>query len=112
MLTLSSTHWTFLSLSLSLSLSVIRRRGCIVHNLVMISLDALQLISLDMGALIAGAKYRGEFEDRLKAVLKEVTDSDGQIILFIDEIHTVVGAGKLCISFSLFFSFELICLWN
>lgn len=53
-----------------------------------------QLISLDMGALIAGAKYRGEFEDRLKAVLKEVTDSEGQIILFIDEIHTVVGAGN------------------
>ncbi|KAI7752446.1 hypothetical protein M8C21_020338, partial [Ambrosia artemisiifolia] len=52
-----------------------------------------KLISLDMGALIAGAKYRGEFEDRLKAVLKEVTESDGQIILFIDEIHTVVGAG-------------------
>lgn len=52
-----------------------------------------KLISLDMGALIAGAKYRGEFEDRLKSVLKEVTDSDGQIILFIDEIHTVVGAG-------------------
>ncbi|KAL3597079.1 hypothetical protein D5086_008716 [Populus alba] len=52
-----------------------------------------KLISLDMGSLIAGAKYRGEFEDRLKAVLKEVTDSDGQIILFIDEIHTVVGAG-------------------
>ncbi|KAI5665716.1 hypothetical protein M9H77_15569 [Catharanthus roseus] len=52
-----------------------------------------RLISLDMGALIAGAKYRGEFEDRLKAVLKEVTDSDGLIILFIDEIHTVVGAG-------------------
>uniref|UniRef100_A0A2N9GYD5 Clp R domain-containing protein n=1 Tax=Fagus sylvatica TaxID=28930 RepID=A0A2N9GYD5_FAGSY len=51
------------------------------------------LISLDMGALIAGAKYRGEFEDRLKAVLREVTESDGQIILFIDEIHTVVGAG-------------------
>ena len=46
-----------------------------------------------MGALIAGAKYRGEFEDRLKSVLKEVTDSDSQIILFIDEIHTVVGAG-------------------
>ncbi|CAL9191380.1 unnamed protein product [Musa hybrid cultivar] len=52
-----------------------------------------RLISLDMGALIAGAKYRGEFEDRLKAVLREVTDSEGQIVLFIDEIHTVVGAG-------------------
>uniref|UniRef100_A0A803LSG5 Clp R domain-containing protein n=1 Tax=Chenopodium quinoa TaxID=63459 RepID=A0A803LSG5_CHEQI len=52
-----------------------------------------KLISLDMGALIAGAKYRGEFEDRLKAVLKEVTDAEGQTILFIDEIHTVVGAG-------------------
>jgi ATP-dependent Clp protease ATP-binding subunit ClpB len=49
--------------------------------------------ALDMGALIAGAKYRGEFEDRLKAVVKEVTESDGQIILFIDEIHTLVGAG-------------------
>src|SRR5689334_22123345 len=46
-----------------------------------------------MGALVAGAKYRGEFEDRLKAVLKEVTDSNGRIILFIDELHTVVGAG-------------------
>lgn len=52
-----------------------------------------RLISLDMGALLAGAKYRGEFEERLKAVLKEVTASNGQIILFIDEIHTVVGAG-------------------
>jgi ATP-dependent Clp protease ATP-binding subunit ClpB len=57
------------------------------------SLRDRQLITLDMGALIAGAKYRGEFEERLKAVLKEVTDSNGQIILFIDEIHTVVGAG-------------------
>ncbi|MBS4749737.1 ATP-dependent chaperone ClpB [Carnobacteriaceae bacterium zg-ZUI78] len=52
------------------------------------------IISLDMGALIAGAKYRGEFEERLKAVLKEVKESDGRIILFIDEIHTIVGAGK------------------
>ncbi len=57
------------------------------------SLRDRQLIALDMGSLIAGAKYRGEFEERLKAVLKEVTDSQGQIILFIDEIHTVVGAG-------------------
>jgi len=57
------------------------------------SLRDRQLISLDMGSLIAGAKYRGEFEERLKAVLKEVTESQGQIILFIDEIHTVVGAG-------------------
>ena len=52
------------------------------------------IYSLDMGALIAGAKYRGEFEERLKAVLKEVTKSEGRIILFIDEIHTIVGAGK------------------
>jgi len=51
------------------------------------------LISLDMGLLVAGAKYKGEFEERLKAVIKEVTDSDGQIILFIDEIHTLIGAG-------------------
>jgi ATP-dependent Clp protease ATP-binding subunit ClpB len=57
------------------------------------SLRDRKLIALDMGALIAGAKYRGEFEERLKAVLKEVTDSRGAIILFIDEIHTVVGAG-------------------
>ncbi|MDZ7696908.1 MAG: ATP-dependent chaperone ClpB [Deltaproteobacteria bacterium] len=52
-----------------------------------------RVVALDMGALIAGAKYRGEFEDRLKAVLKEVTDAHGQIILFIDEMHTLVGAG-------------------
>ena len=52
-----------------------------------------RIVSLDMGALIAGAKYRGEFEDRLKAVLKEVVDSDGEVILFIDELHTLVGAG-------------------
>jgi len=57
------------------------------------SLKDRKLIALDMGALIAGAKYRGEFEERLKAVLKEVTDSKGHLILFIDEIHTVVGAG-------------------
>ena len=57
------------------------------------SLKNTQLIALDMGALVAGAKYRGEFEERLKAVLKEVEASDGEIILFIDELHTVVGAG-------------------
>ena len=53
-----------------------------------------QIFSLDMGALVAGAKYRGEFEERLKAVLKEVRSSDGEILLFIDELHTIVGAGK------------------
>ncbi|MCD8351595.1 MAG: ATP-dependent chaperone ClpB [Planctomycetaceae bacterium] len=57
------------------------------------SLKNRRLLSLDVGALIAGAKYRGEFEDRLKAVLKEITESAGEIILFIDELHTIVGAG-------------------
>jgi len=57
------------------------------------SLQGRRVMSLDLGALIAGAKFRGEFEDRLKAVMKEVTDSAGQVVLFIDEIHTVVGAG-------------------
>ncbi len=52
-----------------------------------------QVVSLDLGALIAGAKYRGEFEDRLKTVLKEIKDAPGTIILFIDEIHTLIGAG-------------------
>jgi ATP-dependent Clp protease ATP-binding subunit ClpB len=57
-------------------------------------LKSKRIVSLDLASLIAGAKYRGEFEDRLKAVLKEVTESDGQIILFIDELHTLVGAGS------------------
>ncbi|HEY6059550.1 MAG TPA: AAA family ATPase, partial [Gemmatimonadales bacterium] len=57
------------------------------------SLKDKRVITLDLGALIAGAKYRGEFEDRLKAVLKEVQESQGEIVLFIDELHTVVGAG-------------------
>ena len=66
----------------------------IVNGDVPESLQDKKLLSLDMGALIAGAKYRGEFEERLKAVLQEVTSSDGGIILFIDEMHTLVGAGK------------------
>jgi len=66
----------------------------IVNGDVPTSLKEKRIVGLDMGTLIAGAKFRGEFEDRLKAVLKEVTDSDGQIILFIDELHLVVGTGK------------------
>src|SRR5436853_513629 len=57
------------------------------------SLKRKKLIAMDIGAMVAGAKFRGEFEDRLKAFLKEVTDSQGQVILFIDELHTIVGAG-------------------
>jgi ATP-dependent Clp protease ATP-binding subunit ClpB len=66
----------------------------IVSGDVPASLQGRSLISLDIGSLIAGAKYRGEFEDRLKSVIKEVQDSQGQVILFIDEIHNIVGAGK------------------
>ncbi|TAG85182.1 MAG: AAA family ATPase, partial [Bacteroidetes bacterium] len=57
------------------------------------NLKSKTLVSLDLGLLVAGAKYKGEFEERLKSVIKEVTDSDGEIILFIDEIHTLIGAG-------------------
>ena len=68
--------------------------GRIVKGDVPEVLKGKRVVALDMGSLIAGAKYRGEFEDRLKAVIKEVTDSNGRIILFIDEMHTLVGAGK------------------
>ena len=64
-------------------------RGDVPENL-----KSKQIFSLDMGALVAGAKYKGEFEERLKAVVNEVMKSEGEIILFIDEIHTLVGAGK------------------
>ena len=66
----------------------------IVNGQVPENLKSRKVYSLDMGALIAGAKYQGEFEERLKGVVKEVVDSDGEIILFIDEIHTLVGAGR------------------
>jgi ATP-dependent Clp protease ATP-binding subunit ClpB len=66
----------------------------IIHGQVPENLKSKRVFSLDMGALIAGAKYQGEFEERLKGVVKEVVDSEGEIILFIDEIHTLVGAGR------------------
>ena len=67
--------------------------GRIVRGDVPEGLKNKRIVALDMGALVAGAKYRGEFEERLKAVLKEIADAEGQVILFIDELHTVVGAG-------------------
>src|SRR5438093_5673286 len=67
--------------------------GRIVRGDVPEGLKSKRIVALDMGALVAGAKYRGEFEERLKAVLKEISDAQGQVILFIDELHTVVGAG-------------------
>jgi ATP-dependent Clp protease ATP-binding subunit ClpB len=66
----------------------------IIHGDVPEGLKEKKLLSLDLGALVAGAKFRGEFEERLKAVLKEISSAEGQIILFIDELHTLVGAGK------------------
>ena len=67
--------------------------GRIIRGDVPEGLKSKKIVALDMGALVAGAKYRGEFEERLKAVLKEIADAQGQVILFIDELHTVVGAG-------------------
>jgi ATP-dependent Clp protease ATP-binding subunit ClpB len=66
----------------------------IINNEVPEGVKGKRLLSLDMAALVAGAKYRGEFEERLKAVLKELEAEQGQVILFIDELHTMVGAGK------------------
>lgn len=66
----------------------------IINNEVPEGLRGRRVLSLDMGALVAGAKYRGEFEERLKSVLNELAKEEGNIILFIDELHTMVGAGK------------------
>ena len=71
----------------------------IVKDDVPATLKGKRIYELDMGALVAGAKYRGEFEERLKAVLNKIKESDGKIILFIDEIHLIVGAGKSTIFF-------------
>ena len=65
----------------------------IINGDVPSTLNNKRLVALDVGALVAGAKYRGEFEERLKAVLNEIQDADGKILLFIDELHTLVGAG-------------------
>jgi ATP-dependent Clp protease ATP-binding subunit ClpB len=73
--------------------AVVEGLGGIVRQDVPEGLKKKRIVALDMGALVAGAKYRGEFEERLKAVLKEVAEAQGQVILFIDELHTVVGAG-------------------